>query len=99
MASTTQKRAAAERLATELFDKPGQASVTGNLNVDDLVAAIDSLDTAMDTVINAVPGAWQTKTIKTALIDNLPEPFKSNSTATQKAAALMLWALAEAGQA
>lgn len=99
MASTLQKRAAARRLATELFNKQGRASTTADLNLDDLVAAIESFDVAMDTVISTIPALWQPKTIKIALIDNLPEPFKSKSTATQKVAAMGLWMLAEVGEA
>ena len=89
----TQKNQAARNLAKKLFG----GGETANLNLDDLRAAVASLDTAMDTTISAIPGAWQNKTIKQALVDNLPEPFQSNSTAHQKALALMIWALAEVG--
>ncbi len=60
-------------------------------------AAFLAVAAAMDTVINTVPAAWGTKTFKQALIDNLPEPFKSNSTGSEKALVLAYWAMREAG--
>lgn len=92
--TTEQRREAGRELAKEIFVKAG---VTANLNLDDLLSAIGSFDDGMDTVINTIPGAWGTKTIKQALIDNLPEPFQSNSTGGQKAMAISLWAMKEAG--
>ena len=38
-----------------------------------------------------------TQSLRTNLIQALPEPFKSRSTAAEKALALGLWALQEAG--
>lgn len=94
MAQTAaQKLVAARALAAKMF---GLTGATANLNLDDLVAAVSSVDTAMDTIINDVPAAWGTKTIKQALLDNLPEPFKTNSTVAQKALALQIWAQIEA---
>lgn len=95
MALTDQeKRDAAKLLAFEIFQK---LSTIAHSDTDNLIAAIGSIDTAMATVINDVPVAWGTKTIKQALIDNLPEPFQANSTAAQKAIALAMWAMEEAG--
>lgn len=96
MAQTdAQHLAAARRIATEMFN--GGVKATANLNLDDLKAAIASIDTAMNTVISTIPAGWQAKSIKQALIDNLPEPFQTNSTAAQKALALQIWAEAEVG--
>lgn len=92
--NTQQKQTAANELAKKIFR---ELNVTAHSDGDDLIATINSLDTAMAMIINTVPAAWETKTFKAALIDNLPEPFQSNSTATQKAMALALWAMAEAG--
>lgn len=92
--TTEQRREAGRELAKELFQKTG---ATATLNLDDILAAIGSLDDAMDTIISTIPGAWQSKTIKQALIDNLPEPFQSASTSQQKALALSLWAMKESG--
>lgn len=73
------------------------AGITAVMNDDDFESAINSIDVAMETVINTVPAGWQTKTFKQALIDNLPTTFKNNSTTAQKAHALAVWALKEAG--
>ncbi len=89
------KRLAARRFVHSVFK--ADASVTASVSTDDIDAAINSLDTALATVINDVPAAWGTKTIMRALIDNLPEPFQTESTAAQKAAVLSAWAFAEAG--
>lgn len=95
MALTDAERMEAARaLAEEMFSK---SNTMAHLNLDQLKAAITSIDTAMGTVINAIPGAWANKTIKQALIDNLPEPFQSASNAQQKAKVLSLWAMKEAG--
>ena len=85
---------AARKLAATMFPQ----GVTANLNLDDIKAAVVSIDTAMDIVIRTIPGPWQTKPIKEALIDNLPEPFQTNSTATQKAQALNAWAVVESAR-
>lgn len=68
-----------------------------NLNTDDIRAAIESIDSGMDTIISTIPGAWETKSIKQALIDNLPEPFRSKATAEEKALVFSAWAMSEAG--
>jgi len=95
MAMTTgQKTDAARKLAKEIFQIAG---ATAHSDLDDLIAAVGSIDTAMGTVINTVPVPWETKTFKAALIDNLPEPFQTNSTATEKAIVLAIWAMKEAG--
>jgi hypothetical protein len=94
MAQTdTQRLDAARRLADHLFP----ADVVANLNLDDVKAAIGSIDDGMHTIINNIPVGARTNTMLQLLILNLPEPFKSNSTAAQKALALSLWALNEAG--
>ncbi len=70
---------------------------TADLTSDDIYTAIASVDAAMDRVLNTIPGAWGTKAIKQALIDNLPEPFQSASTAAEKASVISVWAMSEAG--
>jgi hypothetical protein len=87
-----QRRDAGREIGVRMFH-----SATANLNLDDMQAAVTSIDTAMETVINTIPAGWQAKTIKQALIDNLPEPFRSRSTAKQKAEAMEIWAKKEAG--
>lgn len=85
---------ASRELGRLIFVSP---NVTAHSGTDDLSAAVDSIDQAMDMVINTIPAAWGTKTIKQALIDNLPEPFKSRATASEKALALTVWAMKEVG--
>jgi hypothetical protein len=95
MSMTNQDRkATARELARKIFGEP---MVTANLNLDDLTAAVASLDDSMDTILNTLPAAWGTKTVKEALIDALPEPFQSTSTPQQKAMVLSLWAMKESG--
>ena len=94
--TAAKKRAAAIRIATEAWNE-GRDGTTVPVGTDALEAAVESINTAMDTVISTIPGAWQSKTIKQALIDNLPQPFKSASTGPEKALAMTAWALAEAG--
>lgn len=90
MAQTpVQIRAAAVELGRRLF-----ANKTADLNLDDLMAAVQSIDTLMDAGRNALPVAG---TIKQGFVANLPEPFQSNSTAQEKALALVVWTLAEVG--
>jgi hypothetical protein len=88
----TQAREAARNLGKKMF-----ANATATLDLDDLTAAVASIDTAMETVISSIPGAWSAKTIKQALLDNLPEPFQTTSTGPQKAFVLWIWAAKEAG--
>ncbi len=90
----TQKRDAARKLAHHIFQK---SNTTANLNLDDLAAAIGSIDAAMDTVINDIPVGARTNTIKQLFNANLPEPFKSAATPEQKAMALAMWAMREVG--
>ncbi len=84
-----QRREAARDLAKKVF-----ANKTANLNLDDLTAAVGSIDDTMDLL----PGALNAvRTVKRNFVDNLPEPFQSNSTAQEKALALTVWALKETG--
>lgn len=78
-------------------DNYSDRTKTATLNTDDIKAAIESIDLGMDTIINTIPVLWGVKSIKVALIDNLPEPFKSNSTAQEKALVFSAWAMKEAG--
>jgi len=67
---------------------------TAVMSWDDLTAAIGSLDDTMDalpTLLNPLT------TVKQNSLARLPEPFKSTATAQQKAIALTVWALKEAG--
>ena len=93
--TATQKRDSARRLGSDLFK--GGRLATASLGTDDLEAAVESVDAAMDMVLSTVPAEWQAKTIKQALIDNLPEPFQSGCTPAQKDLALAAWAMKEAG--
>lgn len=91
MAQTAQqRREAARELARRLFSP----QVTAGFNLDDLMAAIG----AIDDLMYALPGALNgTLTLKQNFVVALPEPFKSSSTAEQKALALAMWALKEVG--
>lgn len=90
MAQTAQQKAdVARELARRLYQ-----SATANLNHDDLVAAVSAIDAAMDVL---PPALGQALTVKQNLIASLPEPFKSGSTAQQKALVLMLWVMKETG--
>ncbi len=91
--TSTEIREAARNLTKRLFTP----DITANLDLDDLDAAVASIDASMETVINTIPAGMATKTVKRAIIDALPEPFQSTSTADQKAVALVVWALKEAG--
>ena len=87
----------ARKVAREVAARIYTQSITATMNLDDLKAAINAIDTVMDTVINTIPGPAQTNTIKQGLLSQLPEPFKSETTTAQKALALSLWAFEEAG--
>lgn len=90
--SAAQKRAAAVRLAKELFD--GGYKKPANLNLADLIAAVGAIDAKMD----ALPATLNVaQSVKINLVQSLPEPFKSGTNAQEKALALVCWALAEAG--
>ena len=90
MAQTAQQKAdVARELARRLY-----ATATANLNHDNLVAAVSAIDNAMDAL---PPALGQSLTVKQNLIAARPEPFKSNSTAQQKALVLMLWVMKETG--
>lgn len=92
MSLTQQQRTeAARELAKKLFQ---EVSKTANLNLDDLAAAVGSIDDTMDALPAALTAG---QTIKTNFVQRLPEPFKSNSTANEKAIALMIWAMKEVG--
>lgn len=92
MAQTTgQRRDAARELATRIYVSAGK---TAALNLDDLLAAVGSIDNAMDALPSTLNPA---RTVKQNFLDNLPEPFKSISTTQEKALALMVWALKEVG--
>lgn len=84
---------AARQMALQFYTP----DVVATMNLDHLKAAIVSIDSSMATVISTIPTAWQSKTIQRGMLDALPEPFQSRSTAEQKAAALGFWAKAEAG--
>lgn len=87
----TQRRVAARDLAHRMFQTVNK---TADLNLDDLTAAVGSIDDTMD----ALPGTMNgTQSIKTNFVQNLPQPFKSNSTAQEKSLALMAWAMKETG--
>lgn len=88
--SATERRVAARRLALEMF-----GTSTADVNVDDLAAAIGAIDDAMDAQASEIDP--QTLTVKQFLVLSLPEPFKSSSTANEKAIALMVWAMKEVG--
>lgn len=83
------RAAGARSLADTIFE---ETDATGHSNHDDLVAAIGALDDRMDAVLSTLT---QTRTVKQTLLDALPEPFKSNSTALEKAHALISWSLNE----
>lgn len=91
MAQTAQqRREAARELAAKIFPP----TVTATLNLDDLTAAVGSIDDTMDALPGALTGG---QTIKQNFLSRLPEPFKSTATAQQKAVALVAWALKESG--
>lgn len=72
-----------------------EANATATLNLDDIKAAVASIDETMDSLPAALTPP--TLTIKQHFARRLPEPFKSGSTVQQKALALVAWALKEAG--
>lgn len=87
--TTTQKLEAGRELALRMF-----RNATANMNLSDLEAAIGSIDGTMD----ALPGTLNAlQSVKVNFAQRLPEPFKSTSTTQQKAFALALWAMKEAG--
>jgi len=92
MAQTTpQRRDAARELAKRLWV---ETNATATMNLDDLLAAIGSIDDTMD-LLPANLTALQT--VKQNFLSRLPEPFKSTATTQQKALALVCWTLKEAG--
>lgn len=91
--SEAQVSKVARMLASRIYGPNDVAT----LDLDDLRAAITSIDNSMATVISTIPGPFQSKTVKGAIVDALPEPFQSESTPLQKATALALWGFEEAG--
>jgi hypothetical protein len=89
--TNAERRIAARELAVRMFVNVGMVA---NMNLDDLTAAIGSIDDTMDALPGALNGA---QTIKVNFVQRLPEPFKSRSTDQQKSIALMIWALKEIG--
>jgi hypothetical protein len=78
---------AARELGAEIYER---AIKTANLGTDNLKAAVDAIDDSFDrTTLNVG------RTIKQTILDDLPEPFASNSTSLEKATALTVWALLE----
>ena len=65
-----------------------------DINLDDLLAAVGSIDDMMDALPATLTPA---QSIKVNFVQNLPEPFKSTTTADEKALALVVWALKETG--
>jgi len=86
----TQRRATARVLAARMF-----RDQTATMNLDDLTEAIGVVDDVMDRVINTIPSAWGSLTVKEALARALPEPFASKATGAQKAMVVALWAMKE----
>lgn len=91
MLTFEKRRSAARQIARFLFPH----GVVANLNRNDIQAAVAFIDDSFDTVINDIPVGQRVKTIKQLMTTNLPEPFKSASTAIQKAAVLQFWAVQE----
>jgi hypothetical protein len=87
------RRLAARELGLKMF--PPGGGITATLNLDDLVAAVGAIDDEMDKLPATLNAGL---TVKQNLVGALPEPFESESTAVQKALALGLWAMKEAGQ-
>jgi len=86
-----QRKTAARDLARRLFQ---EVQKTANLNLDDLAAAVGSVDDTMDALPTALAAA---QTVKANFVQRLPEPFKSNTNAQEKAIVLMVWAMKEVG--
>lgn len=64
-------------------------NVTANLGYDDVLAAMQALDTCLDTALNAQSPAWvTTSTLLVNLNNALPANFKANATTNQKLAVL-----------
>lgn len=92
MAQTaTERHEAARDLARRMFQVVGK---TADLNLDDLTAAVGSIDDLMDALPGTLNGA---QSVKVNFVQNLPEPFKTNSTASEKAIVLMVWSMKEVG--
>lgn len=88
---SNQRKIAARELANHMWVNSGGTAI---MNLDDLSSAIGSIDDTMDILPS---GLNQVQTIKTNFVQRLPEPFKSQSNANQKAIALMVWAMKEVG--
>ena len=81
----------ARHLAHHIY---GITDKTADLNLNDLKAAIGSIDDTMDLT----PGSLNVAlTVKQNFLDLLLEPFKSTATNVEKALALKLWADKETG--
>jgi len=93
--TTEQKQKAATALAQIIFN---DGEITAHSDGDVCINVIQSIETAMTTVISTIPGGWQSKTILQAIVDNMPEPFQTASTAQQKADAFKIWADLKAGR-
>jgi len=88
--TVAESRRAARKLCRKIF-----RNATANQNLDDVAAAITSIDDLM----NALPDTLDsTKTVKQNIVSNLPQPFKRESTPQQKGLALAEWVRQETKQ-
>lgn len=71
-----------------------QAEQVASMTLDDLKAALASIDTSMDLVAS---GMNQAQTIKQNLVSRLPQPFRTASTQAEKSLALYVWSMVEVG--
>ena len=89
---TTQRRDAGRELGRKM--KLGINGRIADIDLDDLLAAVGSIDDMMDALPATLNGA---QSIKVNFVQNIPEPFKSTTTSQEKALALVVWAMKETG--
>lgn len=91
--SDSDRQDAARRWIAQFFVEP---NATANLSHTDIAAAVAAIDADLDAQVSTL-GISGTATMLAALVGLLPEPFKSGSSAAQKAAVYSYVFLKRAG--
>lgn len=89
--TTAQKSEGAKLLSRLLFGTQGQVA---NLTKTDLEGALQAVDDVMEGLASALTGA---DTVQKNFLDALPQTYRDNTNATEKAFALDVWTTVKFG--
>lgn len=87
-------RAVSGELIRRIYVRPNKTAV---MHLGHFIAAVQSIDTAMNATTNQIQNAYPATVLETAIAQNLPEPFKSTATVAEKTLALAVWAMKRGG--